>query len=317
MNNKQNLIVVHNDFDGGASAICIINHIKQKYGINAEYKLWFGTYKNVDMYMERLLDEPNKYENIFIADIHISPELMLDLVKEYKNRIILLDHHASAENLKDIPNCIIDTSGKVCGAALCYKHLLKDQGLEYKHLTKLVAIANDYDLWFHKLPNKIAKNLNFIFYHYWGEKFVERFQMGFDSFNEEEKQVIKSKWEDIKKQLETIDFIDVLQDNEEYKGKFCAITVYSNKTAEVNELCEYAINELKYHVVIFINVKDRRMSVRISKHANEKGLHVGYFNTELNIGGGHPTAGGAAFNDEEHLKIIIQKYTDKIVELEI
>lgn len=307
-------IICHNDLDGGVSAICIINHIKQKYGFNAQYELWFGSYKNVDMYVERLLDDPNKYERVFIADIHVHPEL----AKEFPDNWILLDHHASASNLKDIKNCIIDDSGKVCGAAMCYKYLLKDEGLEYRHLAKLVAIANDYDLWVLRLPKNLAKNLNFLYYFYWGEKFVERFQMGFDKFNQEETDFLIEKWKQIKNSFKTTTFMDALQDTDpELKGKFCVIPVSSNKDGEVNELCEYALNELHYQVVMFINSVKRKISIRISKDANEKGLHVGNFNTELQIGGGHPTAGGASYFDETQLEMICTKYTEQIINLGI
>lgn len=255
--------------------------------MNAEYELWFGTYKNIDMYVERLLDEPDKYERVFIADIHVDPEL----AKEFPDNFILIDHHASASNLKGIKNCIIDDSGKVCGAAMCYKYLLKDEGLEYKHLTKLVAVTNDYDLWFHKLPKNIAKNLNFLFYYYWGEKFVERFQMGFDAFTDIETQFIIEKWKEIKESFKTTTFLDALEDTSiELKGKFCVIPVTGNKDGEVNELCEYALNELHYKVVMFVNSSKRKISIRISSDACEKGLHVGNFNTELKIGGGHKSA---------------------------
>jgi len=311
------LVLVHNDLDGGGSAICIINHIKQKYGINAEYKLHFATYKNIDLYVERILDEPERYEKVFIADIHIHPELAQELYNVYKDNFILLDHHPSASNLKDIPNCIIDLTGKICGAAMCYKYLLKDQGFEFKHLSKLVSICNDYDLWLHNLPNNISKNLNFIFYHYWGEKFVERFQMGFDGFNAEELEVIKQKWLDVETQIKTVKFVDPLEEDVNYKNKLCIIPVSNNKDGEVNELCEYAIKTLNYEIVMFVNSRSRKISIRSSDNAAKKGLHIGNFNAENAWGGGHAQAGGISYFDELQLETICNAYSDKLAELNI
>lgn len=305
-------IVVHNDLDGGASAICIINHIRQKYGDDAMYSLWFGTYTNVDLYVERLMDNPENYEMVFIADISVKPEL----AKEFPSNFILLDHHDTAKPLDGINKCIVDTSGNHCGASLCYKHLLKDQGLEYKHLTKLTAVALDYDLWHHKLPKSIAKNLNFLYYLYWGEKFVERFVNGFDKFNATEVEYLKKTWEDIKKEIETSNYIDIMESSPEYKNKFCMV-VLANSKGEVNEICEHVLMVKKYHVAMCVNAKKNKISTRLSKEAADKGLHIGEFHAELKIGGGHAQAGGATYRDDAHLEEICEALAERIIKLDI
>lgn len=303
-------IVTHNDLDGGASAICIIDHIKQKYGNDAKYGLWFGTYKNVDKYVERLMDNPEQFERVFIADIHTHP----DLAKEFPDNFILLDHHDSAKDLNNFSKCIVDTSGNVCGAAMCYKYLLKDEGLKFTHLKSLVAIANDYDLWHLKLPNNIAKNLNFLYYYYWGEKFVERFKGGFDKFNETEIAFLKSKWDEIKALIKSSDYIDLMKSDPIHKNKFCLISLKDN-TGETNELCEYVLNELNYKVVMVVIPSKHKISTRVKTDFVKKGFHIGNIHTELNIGGGHPAAGGAQYNDEDHLEQICEFMANKIIEL--
>lgn len=305
-------IVVHNDLDGGASAICIINHIREKYGPDAKYSLWFGTYTNVDMFVERLMDTPEQFEKVFIADISVKPEL----AAQFPDNFILLDHHDTAKALDGINKCIVDTSGNHCGASLCYKHLLKDLGLPYKHLTKLTAVSLDYDLWHHKLPKNIAKNLNFIYYKYWGEKFVERFVNGFDKFNAEEVEFLTQKWKEIKEEIAKAEYVDLLEEEEGYKNKFCMV-VLKNEKGEVNELCEHILVDKKFHVAMTVNAKKNKISTRISKEAADKGLHIGEFHASLNIGGGHPQAGGASFRDETHLQEICQALAEKIIELRI
>lgn len=307
------MIVCHWDLDGGASAICIINHIKQKYGIYAEYKVISCGYEKVDMIVERIIAEYEKYEKVFIADISVSPEL----ASEFPDNVLLLDHHDTAKPLENIKNCIIDTSGNHCGASLCYKYLLKNEGLEYQHLKKLVAIALDYDLWHHKLPKNIAKNLNFIYYMYWDKKFIDRFINGFDKFNEQEVEFLKNKWLDIENQIKTTDFIDVMADDyPEYKNKVCLIIIPGSK-GEVNELCEHALNKLKYNVVMTVIPQKFKISTRIDDHAANKGLHIGEFHSELKIGGGHPKAGGANYNDDAHLEFICEKLAEKIIKFGI
>lgn len=306
-------LVVHNDLDGGASAICIIEHIKQKYGPEATYGLWTGTYKKVDAYVERLMDWPEKYEHVFIADIHIHE----DLARQLPDNFTLLDHHSSAQGLEKYPRCIIDTRPTVCGATLCYKHLLLDLGYKCDHLKKLVGVACDYDTWTLKLPNNIAKNLNSIYYYYWGEKFVERFKNGFDNFNDEEKEFLKTAWAEIKRQIETTEYIDLMATSPEHKNKFCLITIMDKNPGEVNELCEHVLTNLKYEVVICVSASKKRISTRSSKRAAEKGLHIGNLHVELNIGGGHPQAGGAQYEDENHLEIICETLANKIIQLGI
>ncbi len=303
-------IILHNDLDGGSSGICILNHIWQKYGLDSQYNLWFGTYTNVDMFVERLMDNPEQFEKVFIADISVKPEL----AKEFPDNFILLDHHDTAKPLDGINKCIVDTSGNHCGASMCYKHLLIDQGFNYKHLTKLTAVSLDYDLWHHKLPKNIAKNLNFIYYLYWGEKFVERFKDGFTTFNPTEVAFLENKWKEIKNEIATATYNDVMEDS--YKGKFCVIVLPNNK-GETNELCEHAINNLGFQVVMVVNAAKNKISTRSSKKAADAGLHIGNFHADLKIGGGHSMAGGATYQSDEHLEQICEALSAKIIELNI
>jgi len=305
-------IVVHNDLDGGGSAICIVNYINQKYGKGHPYDIWFGGYDKVNQYVERVMDWPDKYEEVIIADISTNVEL----AKDFPSNFLTLDHHDSAAKLNGIGNCIIDTSGNHCGASLCYKHLLMDNNYEFKHLTNLVKICIDYDLYHLKLPKNIAKNLNFLYYYYWGEKFIARFLNGFDKFTDTEKIFLKSKWADIEKQIADAEIIDLLQEEPGKKGKFGIFIIKSGQDA-INDICENAINVLGYDIIIAANPNKGKISVRASTHAEEKGMHVGMLHESLGIGGGHPKAGGAQYGSDDELEKITEAYANRILELEI
>jgi oligoribonuclease NrnB/cAMP/cGMP phosphodiesterase (DHH superfamily) len=256
------------------------------------------------------MDNPEQFEKVFIADISVNVEL----AKQFPDNFILLDHHDSAKQLDGINKCIVDTSGNHCGATLCYKHLLMDEGFEFRHLTKLVTIALDYDLWHHKLPNHIAKDLNFMYYRYWGEEFIEKYKNGFNGFTEDEKEYLAVKWKEIEEEIKTAQYIDVFAEtNPELKNKFCMI-VLPNAKGEVNELCEYAIKNLGYEVILTVNPFKKKLSTRASKHAHDRGLHIGEFHMKLNIGGGHPQAGGAQYSDDAHLEKICEALAEKILE---
>lgn len=303
-------IICHNDLDGGASAICIANHIKAKYGEKAKYSIAFKTYQNINQYVEQILNNAGSFEKVFIADISVEDYL----AKEFPDNFILLDHHDTAEALDGINKCIVDTSGNHCGASLCYKHLLIDEGLPYKHLTKLVAVSLDYDLWHHKLPNKVAKNLNFLYYKYWGEKFCIRFMDGFEGFNQEEKEYLRAKWKATEEEIAKTELVDLLEEEDGHGNKICLAVLPDNK-AEVNEICENALDNLGYKVIITVNSKHQKLSIRANAEAEEKGFHVGEMNDELGIGGGHARAGGASFTDDDHLEKICEAYAEKIIDI--
>jgi oligoribonuclease NrnB/cAMP/cGMP phosphodiesterase (DHH superfamily) len=242
----------------------------------------------------------------------------LELAKEFPENMILLDHHPTAEHLQGVDRCIIDTRPTVCGATMCYKHLLLDNNYKCDNLKSLAAIARDYDCWIHKLPKNIAKNLNFIYYKYWGEKFIERFINGFDGFNREETQFINDKWKEIQDKIKNTNFIDVMGDMLEHKNKFCMIVPHNSVSEEVNELCEHAIKVLGYHVVMYVNPHKNKISTRVDQYSADKGLHVGNFHAEnCKIGGGHPRAGGATYESEEHLEKICENMAEKIIQFNI
>lgn len=300
-------IIVHNDTDGGVSAICIIEHIKQKYGADAKYSVVFKTYQNVDTYVEQILNQIDKYEHVFIADISVQEYI----AKDFTEKVSLYDHHLSAEHLNGVGRCVIDTRETVCGATLCYKHLLLDLGYKCDHLKTLVGIAKDYDCWIHALPNKIAKNLNYIFYYYWGEKFIERFKDGFKGFNDIEKEFIRNKWKETEEEIKKITFIDLMESDKQHKNKICIAVLDDNK-GEVNEICEHALDNLHFKVIITANAKKRKISIRAHKSLKPFGFNVGELNTYLGIGGGHILAGGASYEDDVDFERICTAYAEKI-----
>lgn len=310
-------IIVHNDLDGGASAIVIINHIWAKYGKDAEYSVVFKTYKNVNQYVERVLDHPEDYEKIFIADISVEEWL----AEQFTDNVMLLDHHDTADVLKKFDKCIVDTTGKHSGASLCFKTLILDEGFEYtQDLKRMVSVAHDYDLWIHKLPNKIAKNLNHIYYLYWGEKFIERFVHGFDKFNDEEKEFLKTKWQTVADQIRDGEFIDLMEGSD--SNKLCLFINGDEyrRTGDVNEVCEHALTELGYEVIICATPFKSNLSVRATEHAENRGLHVGEVNQWLfesgfaENGGGHARAGGSCYGTDDNLEKFIDTYSEKILE---
>lgn len=309
-------IITHQDLDGGASAIMVINYLMNKYGKNIKYAVAFKTYTNVDLYTEQILNN-NIYEKIFITDISVQEHV----AKDFPDNVFVFDHHDTADRLSPFPNCIVETSGNYCGASLCYEKLLKDNGYGSKPLNALAKIADDYDNWRHLLPHKVAKNLNFIFYYYWGEKFIERFLSGFNGFTNEEKKFLKDKWKKIEEDQANLQEIDLIADDKKNKNKvaFCILKDDSN---EINELADYLLEQKNYKVAILANARLKRISIRANKNIDNPDFHVGRINEELvkntNVrGGGHTKAGGLGYTDMDHLESICQSYVNKVLELNI
>jgi oligoribonuclease NrnB/cAMP/cGMP phosphodiesterase (DHH superfamily) len=303
------LVIVHNDLDGAASAIVINNFIIKRYGKKSNIENVFKSYGDINNFIERVLDDDSKYERIFIADISCADYL----VERFDDRYLMIDHHDTVAELKRFKNCIIDTSGKYAGCSLCLKHLFIDNKIPYtKKLKRLVDIAHDYDLWIHALPNKIAKNLNFIFYDYWGEKFVQRFVSGFKHFNKHEREVIDTNWSNIKNQIETLN----INEYQILNKKLCH--VYNNdnkyeKTGDINEVCEYLLNVKKYNIVMFQSINRKRFSVRAVEDPN---IHVGNILKEMYQsgfifdGGGHKHAGGMGYGEQSDITGIVKTFCE-------
>jgi oligoribonuclease NrnB/cAMP/cGMP phosphodiesterase (DHH superfamily) len=309
-------IITHQDLDGGCSAIVIINYLLNKYGKNIQYAVGFKTYTNVDLYTEQILNN-NIFQEIIIADISVQEHV----AKDFPDNLMLFDHHDTATHLSQYKNCIVDTSGKLCGATLCYQELMKKNGYENKEVETLARIADDYDNWRNKLPNKVAKNLNFLFYHYWGEKFIERYKNGFNGFTEYEKTFLKDKWSKIKSDIKNLQETDLLADDPINKNKV-AFVILKDESDEINELADYLLVNKGYQVAILANARLKRVSIRANKKITTPDFHIGKINEEFvmnsNVrGGGHSHAGGLGYTDMENLEKICQTYVDKILELQL
>lgn len=140
---NKTLVIYHaNCFDGLASAwVC-----KQKFGDTADY-----------LSMNYGVEPPklSQYETVYLVDFSFKKEVMERLLYHNDCKIVVIDHHATAECLRDIINLNFEMyfSLEHSGCILTWKYFYKEkvQPLFLKYI-------QDRDLWKFKLP--YSKEIN-------------------------------------------------------------------------------------------------------------------------------------------------------------
>jgi DHH family putative phosphoesterase len=284
------------------SKICSITHASCMDGSISQLLLE-QTFRNItsisskyDNYRDELIKseiESGKYDFIFLTDISpIDPEVLKN-----QNRVILLDHHASAlyhYNAKENKYVIPD---KFSGSSLTKRFIEEYFGIPLKHMNNLVYLSQDYDLW--KKNSAKSTFLNEIHFFYYSDGFKKRFYGGDTRFKPDEIEYIR------KRKVEFKETYDDLEVYELGKIKGCYVQV-SNF---INEICEKLIKE-KYDIVFCKSPNKNNVSVRCKKGF----VNIGEVLKELGYGGGHPEAGG--FQESDFLKTQekIKKIEERIYE---
>lgn len=160
---KPILLLTHIDLDGAVPEVILrhlTRYLKVKHCPNA----------SMDRHIkEAILEHGNEYAFIIITDISCSKDTaaLIDC-SEYKNKVLLLDHHATADYLNEFswacvyPFLFSDSfnieaysvedriKGHCSAAALLYNYILYNQHLElgsHKSLNRLVHLTSCYDTW--------------------------------------------------------------------------------------------------------------------------------------------------------------------------
>jgi len=85
-------------------------------------------------------------EYLYIVDFSFKHDVMLQLHNDHPNKVMVIDHHKTAEaDLVGIPNCIFDMTK--CGAVLSWEFFHPG-----KKLPKFYEYIQDYDIWTKALP---------------------------------------------------------------------------------------------------------------------------------------------------------------------
>lgn len=227
----------------------------------------------------------NNYKRIYILDLDIC-KLAPDIDRP---NFSIVDHHLGSlecgYEFKHARNKIED-SGSTC--KLLYEilknHYNKDLQIEQK---LLISIGHDYDSYTLK-QKSISIGLNMIFWNLQGDrltKFKEKFNQGFNGFNEEDKKIISFYNKKIDNFLAT---------NKIYTGE---IPIKGRNLKVCSVLADFCINEVAQSIIertnsevgIVFNPKTNSISFRRS---NKSDFNVANLAKKIADGGGHPSAAG-------------------------
>ncbi len=232
--------------------------------------------------------EKNKlsdYETVYFLDLDCTS--VLDLI-DHEN-VHIIDHHLTHVNVKDNykhakTNIVVTTS--------CAKLLY--QTFNLKHLTDkqkfLIVLADDYDCYAFK--QKQSYELNCLFTNTQktldktrSHKFLVRFYDGFDSFLQQEQNIIQNH---IKTRDETISKLQIYS-GDVLIGKQAQKVMGTMGKKFVNEICDYLIKERKADIVFFINPDNSHVSFRKNRTSS---VDLSKLAEALCEGGGHEYAAG-------------------------
>ena len=260
---------VNSDLDGVGSAILLGNLFT-----NFEYRhCFFGNF--TEQYVTWAKENADEYDRIFIIGMVLDQSF---LKKIDDPRVVVVSDRP--DKLRVIDSTLIQEEFSSC-TKLLYKKF-KDKVNFSKELKLLFLYIDDYNSY--DLKHEETKYLNGIYRKSGGNRFtklVNRFWGGFDGFTDKEVALADTFFEEIQKELESIQLFEGLYD------KFKVISIMSKFS--VNEIAGFIIDNYKPDAVIVINSDTQYVSFRRSKGS---AIDIGKMADTLCEGGGGEWAAG-------------------------
>ena len=299
----------HSDFDGISCGILG----KQTFtNINIEYCDYDNINDKIKQYIES--EEYKNYDTTFITDISVNKEVaeLINNIQSLISEFILLDHHKTAEFLKQYDWCKVveNVNGeKTCGTSLFYYYLMETGFLQNSrawkwdgcsNLYSFVESVRKYDTYLWKtLYNEIEPKMwNDLLYIMGRDNFIEKimdivgFQHEFD-FTEFDLKLLEYKQREIYSYIESKDKSIIVAEIQGYKtGVVFAeryVSELGNKLSELHPELDFIAMINPSHSVSYRTVKkDVDLSVVAKVYS----------------GGGHTQASGSPIDENMRNKII-------------
>lgn len=294
----------------------IISHIADPDGVTPiilsklvfeEFDYILSENKDVNSNVKNNLD---KYDFIYVVDLNISEELADFIEENYKDKIMIIDHHLSCEYMNKYSFIEVNAQDKESGTSLYYKYLLNKYNNDLlnrestKMLVEHVRTMDIYD--FSKTNKEEAEKLEMIFKIYGKDRFIDKFYNviinDLELYSKEDLNLVTLEKERIKRYIEEKDFIEISLDKKRVGVVFAE--------RYISELGNYFINKYDYlDYIILIN-----MDKQISYRGNGK--------VDLSIiakkfgGGGHINAAGNCLPSGLKEKVIKEIFPDAIIKEE-
>lgn len=252
----------------------------------------------------------DKYDFIYVVDLNISEELADFIEENYKEKIMIIDHHLSCNNMNKYSFIEVNAEGKESGTSLYYKYLLNNynNNLLNRESTKmLVEHVRTMDIYdFSKTSKEEAEKLEMIFKIYGKDRFIDKFYNviinDLELYSKEDLNLVELEKERIKRYIEEKEFMEISLDNKRVGVVFAE--------RYISELGNYLINKYDYlDYIVLIN-----MDKKISYRGNGK--------VDLSViakkfgGGGHINAAGNCLPSGLKEKVIKEIFPDAIIKEE-
>ena len=267
------LHISHNDLDGLGCGVLI-----KKYLTGTIKTIYLG-YDDIETVIN---EKMNMYDRIIITDISI-PYGTVEMLAGEKD-VIIIDHHASSENMKNFSFTIHDISKS---ATLLTYDWLEKQGCDVEPYKEFALCVNDIDMW--QLKRSDSQKMAILFSLMGIERMEKRFlERPYNGFTETENLLINLEEERknsyIKKAMRS------LMNIKDKNGNDVCI-VFAEKYA--SELGNHIIQDGTADYVLLINAQNKRVSIRSRQEIDIRMI------AEENGGGGHKNAAGFPITNEE------------------
>lgn len=268
----QTLHISHNDLDGLGCGVLI------KKFMPGNIKTAYLGYDDIDRYIE---ENYHYYDRIIITDV--SPQYGTVEMLAGEKDVLIIDHHASSDALKDFHFTHHDITK--CATMLTYEYLLQ-KGFKAEEYEEFARCINDVDMWFLKREDSLKMS---VLFNLMGiTRMEERFlSTPYTTFTDTEKLIITLEEERrdnyIKKAMRNIETI-------KDKDGLTVTVVFAESYA--SELGNYIISEDISDYVMLINAQSKKVSLRSRKDVDIR--HI----AERNGGGGHKNAAAFSIKNE-------------------
>lgn len=236
---------VNSDLDGVGSTILLGNLFT-----NFEYRhCFFGNF--TEQYVTWAKENADEYDRIFIVGMVLDQSF---LKKIDDPRVVVVSDRP--DKFRVIDSTLIQEEFSSC-TKLLYKKF-KDKVNFSKELKLLFLYIDDYNSY--DLKHEETKYLNGIYRKSGGNRFtkmVNRFWNGFDGFTDKEVDLVGDFYEEIEKELESLQLFEGYYDN------FKVISTMSKFS--VNEIAGSIMDNYKTDAVIVINPDTQYVSFRRAK----------------------------------------------------
>lgn len=301
----------HNDLDGVGAVVVG----KKAFGDSLNYECC--AYHNIDERVYNFIksDDFDNTDVIFITDISVKEPEVIELIEEKaKNKLMLIDHHGTAEHLNEYSWAqvsemetyydanLTETERISSGTTAFYTFLVENGFLapsdELFDFTEQVRSWDSWD-WTRTNPqNTTAKQLNSLHVLIGHYKFIERFSKNPEViFNATERALLDVEQRRINSVIYQKKRDVIKRDLVLNKDTFRVGVVFAdNYHSELGN--EIALDNPDIDFVILING-----GTRLSFRGVDEGIDLGQIAKEFG-GGGHPMAAGAVLTDDVRKKLI-------------